>query len=192
MPYTLVLAEAMQEYSSFRSLIDQAWRIHFCSTNKMWQKSQTTYLSSAAPLYKAHCHFTSTSMKDFPFVNPFSSGFEQKCIADMKDAKVETAWLGTEQQGICRAATKWRTNKKNKSQFDAENLSKAQRCFLSSIGDCPSVGRCARGTLQVRRRKNKVNTGNKLGTSPWWVGAPHASYHVPCQRHSLSQAPART
>lgn len=65
----------------------------------------------------------------------------------MKDAKVETAWLGTEQQGICRAATKWRTNKKNKSQFNAENLSKEQRCFSSSITDCPSVSGRAGGTL---------------------------------------------
>lgn len=166
--YTLVLAEAMQDYSLVRSLIDQTWRIHFCSINKMWQKSQTTYLPLAVPRYKKHVAISQACLWGISLLwTQFPLAFEQKCISDMKDAKVETAWLGREQRGICQAITKWRTNKKNKSQFNTENLSKEQRCFLSSITDCPSAGGRARGTLWAQRRNSndKVNISNKVGTS---------------------------
>lgn len=75
--YTSVLAEARQD-SSFRSLIDQMWRIHCCSIKKMWQNYQTTYLSLPVPLYITCCHFTGTSVRNFLFVNPISSHFWTK------------------------------------------------------------------------------------------------------------------
>lgn len=75
--YTWEPAEAWQD-SSFRSLIDQTWRIHCCSIKEMWQESQTTYLSSAVPSYKTCCHFTGVSVRNVPFVNPISSHFWTK------------------------------------------------------------------------------------------------------------------
>lgn len=72
--------------------------------------------------------------------------------------------------GNLPSSNKMGGKEENKSQFHAENLSKEQRC-LSSIADHPSVdvpeGQGTRG----RNSNDKINTSNKVGTSPWAGGS---------------------
>lgn len=99
-----------------RNLLGEVWSVNCCSVNKTLSKIQTPPASLAVFLHKICCRL--------PDANPIYFVW----LLNKKVHQWHEGWNGTDRMawGIYKSAAKHNKQTKNKSQFNAENLSKKQ------------------------------------------------------------------